>query len=176
MGKLQNTIKKRDLILKMGNQEDVEALIDLITEKTINMITPLITKGIKGDRGDKGDKGKIPRKGIDYLTKTEIKSLIEEIRKKVQKRIPKPKDGIDGYIPIKGIDYFDGKNGKDETIKIKDVVEKINTLTEVLNLEVLKGLKEFIIRNMPRAKSGGGGMGLPVPQTFSGNGSTTSFT
>lgn len=49
---------------------------------TYNDFTPEQLASLKGDKGDKGDNG------IDG------------------------KDGADGYTPVKGIDYFDGVNGK----------------------------------------------------------------
>ncbi len=75
--------------------------------------------------------------------------------------------GEPGYTPIKGVDYFDGedgkigkvgpagksikgepgkagKDGKDGIeIKPKEIVEKLNTLKNVLEVKVLKGYKDL---------------------------------
>lgn len=61
----------------------------------------------------KGEKGDTPVKGIDYFTKEEIDKVKSELRPIKGKDYFDGKDGKDGYTPIKGIDYFNGKDGKD---------------------------------------------------------------
>jgi len=97
---------------------------------------------IKGKQGDQGEPGKTPEKGKDYFTKEDI----DQIKKDVLDKIPKPADGI---TPKKGTDYFtekeiqqiktdilkqipkpkDGEHGKDAVIDyeiiISSVIEKV---------------------------------------------------
>ena len=104
--------------------------------------------GDKGDKGDKGEKGEQGERGFQGET------------------------GKDG----KGID---GKNG--DIITSEEVATKLNTLEEVLDTKVLKGFKKIIkqledkIFYAGKQKSGGG-MGMPIHETFSVSGSTTSIT
>jgi hypothetical protein len=110
-----------------------------------------------------------------------------EIENKVNEILSSIKDGEkgeDGYTPIKGVDYFDGKDGRDgrDGIGIKgdkgdagidgkdgspdtpiQIVDKINTLEEVIEQKTIKGLSN-IISNLQRAikektvkQMGGGG-------------------
>ena len=116
-------------------------------------------------KGKDGDDGYTPKKGIDYFD---------------GKKGDNGKKGDDGYTPIKGIDYFDGAKGDKGNDGSPDtpqqISSKLNTLEEKLEISVIKGLKKAL----ERIKSGvgrkvGGGMGNPIHQSFSGDGSTTSF-
>jgi hypothetical protein len=52
----------------------------------------------------------------NYLLVSEKNVLDNMIATKLDSiKIPIPKDGKDGYTPIKGVDYFDGTNGKNAT-------------------------------------------------------------
>ncbi|MAF20927.1 MAG: hypothetical protein CMI55_04680 [Parcubacteria group bacterium] len=84
-------------------------------------------KSIKGDKGDQGDKGDSPTK----------KSLINLIKP----LIPKSIIGKDGES-IKGEKGDRGDAGSPD--KPKDVVKKLNTLDNVLDVKVLKGLKPIL--------------------------------
>lgn len=108
-----------------------------------------ILKRIENLRGPKGDKGDTGRDGIDGVT-------------------PKtPKDGKDGS-PDTG----------------KQIVGKLVSLEEADKLpqSAVKGLSELLqkfsirITNAKAGRGGGGGMGNVQFKTFSGDGSTTSFT
>lgn len=137
--------------------------------------------GPPGPKGEKGDKGDKPIAGIDYpipLNGKDGKDADEsKIIDAVTKKIPKPKDG---YTPIKGVDYFDGidgapgKDGSPDTAN--QIVEKLNTLEEVLDLKVLKGFRTIVSNLKKSINQKGGGLGLPVHETFNGDGTTTSFT
>jgi len=64
----------------------------------------------------------------------------------------------------------------------EQIAKKLNTLDEKVDWTVIKGLKKIIenlnkaIREKGATKSGGGGMGLPVHQSFSTSSSTTTIT
>lgn len=162
----EQTDKKSDQIdLVLDNIKDGENGKDGKDGKSI--------KGDKGDsiKGDKGDDGKTP-------AKTFLLSLIKPL-------IPKPKKGDKGDN-IKGDKGELGEKGKDGSPdKPKDIVKKLNTLENVLDVKVLKGLSPILktIQDSIRAINkgggsvgGGGGMGTPIHQSFPCDGATTSFT
>jgi hypothetical protein len=53
-------------------------------------------------------------KVADFLDKGAISILeqIEELETTLTERINNVRDGVDGYTPIKGVDYVDGKDGR----------------------------------------------------------------
>lgn len=81
--------------------------------------------------------------------------------------------GKDGYTPIKGVDYFDGKNGSPDTGE--QIVEKINTLENVIDIKTIKDfpiiegtadikrqmdtIGNQVLRLLSRPKTTGGGGG-----------------
>lgn len=78
------------------------------------------------------------------LKTNELRNLLSEIKK--IKATP-GKDGVDGYTPIKGKDYFDGepgKNGSPDTAE--QVKEKLESLKDEdrLDASAIKGLDELI--------------------------------
>lgn len=102
-------------------------------------------ESVKGEKGDKGDKGDTPKKGVDYLTDDEVKGLIDYVVK-----LAKPKKGID-YVDGKngkdGRDGIDGKNGIDgrdgidgNLIDGKTIAERLNKYKGVLSIDVLEGV------------------------------------
>lgn len=127
-----------------------------------------------------GKDGKTPIKGTDYLTSPEIEAFKLEIK------------------PIKGKDYFDGKNGKDgmngkngkdgkDGINGKDgkdgengspdspkeIVNKLESLRgrDKLSIDAIKDLGEILKR--PRSVSifgGGGGSGSSLPNQTGNSG------
>lgn len=63
------------------------------------------------------------KKSVNLMVKQEVGKIV----------IPKPKDGMNGYTPIKNIDYFDGINGKNATDE-----------------QVSKAVSEYIKKNPPK--------------------------
>lgn len=132
------------------------------SKELIDLIIPLIPPPVKGDSG----------KDAPLPTKKELLKLIKPL-------IPEVKDG---YTPIKGKDYFDGKNGKDGTeIKPLEIAEKLNTTKQSVEMKVINGLEkalDLLGKNIQEAlrKSGGGGMGQPQHERFSTSSSTTTIT
>ena len=79
---------KQELLAKVeGALKDHEKSLKRINDKADSL------QSIKGDKGDKGDT---------------VLPDHERIVKDVLAKIPKPKDG---YTPVKGVDYWDGKDG-----------------------------------------------------------------
>jgi sugar lactone lactonase YvrE len=80
--------------------------IPMMPEKMKMEMEGVSLVAIKGEKGEKGETGE---RGSDGRDADESKII-----KKVSKQIPIPKDGKDGiagYTPIKGLDYFDGEIG-----------------------------------------------------------------
>ena len=114
-------------------------------------------RGEKGDSiiGPRGPMGAKPVQGINY-----------EIPKNGQMG-PKPIAGIDYPIPKDGEQGFAGKDGSPDTPQ--QIANKLNTLTEVIDKSVIKGLDTFL-QNLQRSirektKVFGGGGGASTPKT-----------
>ena len=107
------------------------------------------------------------RDGKDADEKRILKKLLEIIK------LPE-----NGYSPVKGKDYFDGKDGSPDTPE--QIADKINTLEEKIEIKTIKGLKTYfdnIIKKIQDVKSntsGRGGMGNVTHKTFSVSSATTS--
>lgn len=83
-----------------------------------NISSIQLQKGDKGDKGEKGDKGKDGKNG---------------------------KDGKDGRNGIDGINGLNGKDGTDGSPDTPEqIVEKINTLENVIERKTIKGLDTVI--------------------------------
>lgn len=78
---------------------------------------------------------------------------LDSLTKEIEKRLSEVKDG---YTPVKGLDYVDGKDGKDgrdgkdgsdgSPDTPDQIADKLNTLKEEINMEVIKGLKKELER------------------------------
>jgi len=120
-------------------------------------------ESIKGDKGDPGEDAQ-----VDHAY------IIQE----VLARIPKPKDG---YTPIKGIDYFDGKDGTHKVgwgahpLRIFDsndtVIEKVTRELKFANATVTRAA-DGVVTVTP---SGTGGSGFQAPTSGTVDGSNTVF-
>ncbi len=118
----------------------------------------------QGEKGDKGDEGRQPVAGTDF---------------------PIPKNGNDG-MDGEGKEGKKGEDGSPDTPQ--QVVKKLNTTEETIDLSVIKGLKEMFddlslrITNINARRGGGGakggGMGNVLVETPSGtiDGANTTFT
>ena len=137
-------------------------------DEIITLIKPLIPQPVKGDKGDmpKAEnilaliKPLIP-KVKDGKTPTD-----EELLNLIRPLIPAPLNGKDGR---------DGVDGSPDKPKI--IAEKLNTLKDVVENDVIKGLTNLInnLRQSIRENKKGGGMGNAIHETFLGDGLTTSF-
>jgi hypothetical protein len=126
-------------------QEQLEVKVDTVKEELKKKFAEELNyeidpESIRGFKGDKGDNGYTPIKDIDYFDGKDGYIPI------------KGKDYFDGYTPVKGKDYFDGKDGveipglpgKDGSPDTPDeIVEKLNTLEEVVESSVIKGLPKL---------------------------------
>jgi hypothetical protein len=72
-----------------------------------------LKKGDKGDTGATGPRGYTPKSGVDYYSKDQMESMVRSICNDFK---TKTKVDVESYLkaatPIKGKDYFDGKDGK----------------------------------------------------------------
>jgi hypothetical protein len=138
-----NTIKKEKESFEDISSErmvKIDVAISKIETKK-NELTDFIDSKIKNTRTDFTDEINL------------VKNLLSEIKKikSTPGKDGKSIKGDDGYTPIKGIDYFDGKDGKDgvdgengspdTAIQIAD---KLNTLEEIIDQKVIKGLSKKI--------------------------------
>lgn len=158
---IYEVVKKE--ILKFFVPMTAEVIKSLDKERIKKSITPVKGKdyfdgeeGDKGERGEKGDNGE---------------SVVGE----------RGKSGVDGRDGRDGKEGKQGKDGKDGSPDTaRQVVEKVNKnkgvlIESVTNLaEELIAMKKRLVRET--ARGGGGGMGKPVHDQFSGNGVDTVFT
>ena len=165
-------------------QEAIESLNTKITKTFESVLSDAINNAIN----------QIQKEGEVIFSK-----ILEELETKIGPPGPPGPNGLPGdagYTPIKGVDYFDGKEGATpdilevakETVAImpkpqdgkdgspdtgKEIVEKINKTEVKPEFQIdAKHIKNLRVGG----KRGGGGMGSPVPQTFACNGVLTSFT
>jgi hypothetical protein len=87
------------------------------------------TQGIQGKQGIQGEPGYTPKRGTDYWTPEDVNAMADDVAENVSPKIYDGEwwvydsskkslipsgikaEGVDGYTPQKGIDYFDGKQG-----------------------------------------------------------------
>lgn len=68
----------------------------------------------------------------------QLKNFLDEAKSQIK----------DGYTPIKGVDYFDGKDGKDGSPDSgEDIIAKINTSQSQIDIERIAGSKGFITQS-----------------------------
>lgn len=84
-------------------------------------------------------------KSVSQETK-ELKKEFKNNLKQLRDFIDEAKSQIkDGYTPVKGVDYFDGKDGKDGSPDTgEQIIEKINASNTLIDLERIAGSKGFI--------------------------------
>ena len=109
------------------------------TTLTITSASGTSSANLKGDKGDKGDPGYTPQKNVDYFdgqngkdgTSVTVANVSESAAdggnnvvtfsdgKSVT--IKNGNKGESGYTPVKGVDYFDGKDG---TMTFEDLTDE----------------------------------------------------
>src|SRR3990167_6678899 len=116
----------------------------------------------------------------DVFVGDQIKKVMNEmIGRKIKEFDMKISKVKDGYTPIKGKDYFDGKHGIE--IKPAEIRDKLETLKddERLSIKAIKGLKEALelLKKMKTMYVGGGTANKLVAIDFSSslNGALTTF-
>ncbi len=97
---------------------------------------------VKGEKGETGDDGYTPIKGKDYLTDGELDSIISYILKEATPIKGKDYDdgetGPTGFTGPRGSDGLNGRDGSPDSPE--QIIDKINTLENVLNISVIKGV------------------------------------
>ena len=127
--------------------------------------------GEEGITTIKGDRGHTPTRGVDYLTPNEVSQLKKELKGKNGKT-PTTNELLSLIQPLIP-EVKDGKDADEMAIR-EALMEEIEEMLTKQNTEFDKKLRD--IQRAKREKGGGGGLSLPVSQTFSGDGATTSFT
>lgn len=157
-------------------EQIVPKLFKEVTEEIEEEIERL-TKEVK-----KGDKGDTPKVGIDFeqpkdgepgkdyiLTSKDKAEIASKIKVPVVEKIIEKTEVIKPIVT---------EVAKHETAE--QIAGKLNTLTEKVDIKVIKGLEKWLkgIKENIREKKGGGGggMGNVVHEQFTGDGVTTSYT
>ena len=148
-------LKRLSSVMTEGNIAILEYLdeIDDKVEKGIPALTEIMDKvkgkdsevpGPKGDRGDRGPKGDSIRgeRGIQGISGRDGRD---------------GKNGRDARTPVKGVDYFDGKNGIDGAPDTgEEIIDKINKTPVgpgyLIDNEHVEGFDE--LRTIVRATAG----------------------
>ena len=98
-------------------------LVGKMEDSGLQINVRMLASGPKGEKGEKGDKGEQGLPGLDGKSlefhwngtqlgiRIEGETTYQYVDLKGEKG-DKGDNGEDGYTPIKGIDYFDGKDGK----------------------------------------------------------------
>ena len=97
---------------------DTEVDVSLVPSAT--EINPESYVALRGLKGDKGDDGVVGRDGTDGQDGVGITSITQNQDGTLSinlddgtSYLTEPLKGADGYTPVKGVDYFDGTNGRD---------------------------------------------------------------
>jgi hypothetical protein len=142
--------------------------------------------------------GYTPIKGKDYfdgkdvdenqiiknvLSKIKIKDGKDADEKKILEKLLKIiKLPENGYTPVKGKDYFDGKDGSPDTPE--QIANKLNTLEEKVEIKVIKGLETYFNNinkkiqevKSQKSSSGSGGSSNTIHESRAVDSATTSIT
>jgi len=186
MEEITNAVVDREL---KRLQREIEDKVEKWLNGLINTMIQEKFTGEKGEDGRGGIDGKDGKDGMDGKDGRDGKDGKDGHNGKDGKD---GKKGKDGMTPVAGVDYMTNdeskvmirqaaqiiladKRGKDGSPDTPDeVVEKINESKKQIEPSQIRGL-EKLVRGIT-VKSGGGGMGQPIPFSFTGDASTTSFT
>lgn len=111
---IQDSIQQTDnLDLDIITEDDITKVE--ITRKDGTKKEAIVSSGGTNNYKDLANKPSINNVELTDDKSTEDLGIIEDVRNYIEenKEELKGADGKDGYTPIKGIDYFDGENGKD---------------------------------------------------------------
>lgn len=161
--------KKKQEIMKELNKEVFKMLNDVKKQ--------ILKAENNADMELKGIVSDFQSKYSETINKV-IQEHIDEdaIAEKAFKKIPTPENGKDAD-PKDVVSLVLKELPKE--ITPEELVKKINTLNEKMEISVIKGLGKIlgILKvNLKNVKGGGGGMGNWIHETFTGDGSTTTFT
>lgn len=118
-----------DLLERKETQGILRRLADDLTKKTAVEIAMELKKG------DRGEPGYSPVKGKDYFTDEEIGKIAQFIKDSVKEEVR----------PKKGVDYFDGEDGRnaDESEMMKRLKTLIPTVEEIVAKVPVPELPKF---------------------------------
>lgn len=174
-GKKWSLLKKRYSFLKKSfvyTIQDENGVKKDVTSLKNPTVASAIEKAaiIQGDKGDPGKDGHTPIPGVDFLTKKELDSIVNEIVTECMAMMPVPKDGDpgkDGVIPKAGIDYPTMAQVREWANREVNIIAKKLQPTQVKEIKTVvkemgmtkEEIKDFIKENIPKKDllSGGGG-------------------
>lgn len=148
--------------MKVENKEEMTAILTVIKKMTAEMTA-------KMEQGNTDDMEKKKKEMMAYCMKN-MRTLMAEHKSRlteIDNKMAQIRDGRDGRIPIKGVDYFDGKDIDENAIieklrlnpeDIRNKLEKLEN-NERLDIKAIRGLTERL-EEIEERKIGGGGGGL----------------
>lgn len=154
---LLNDPIRRNEVLKAHINELVKQYVDEFKQEATQEIRRILEEkvGQDGLTTLKGERGYTAQKGVDYLTPEEMAAIKAEIT---------PQKGthyFDGEQGTPGTNGLNGINGQDALHQPDRIATALNTLTEKIEIKVIKGLRKEIERlgKEIQARGGGGGGG-----------------
>lgn len=179
---------KLNFVLTYLLQEEVSDYLNKVKKDLEKGLDVLQKKMVLLDKIEKGKDGYTPIKDKDYFDEKDADEI--KIIRNVLSKIRIPKDGKDAdeeaifkKLLSKIPEPKNGEPGKDGSPdKPEQIADKLNTLEEKVEMNVIKGLKNYFdnfnkkLQGIKSSKSGGEGMGLPIHETFNVDSTTTSIT
>lgn len=100
--------------------DGLDTEVDVSLVPSLAEMKPETYVALRGLKGDKGDDGVVGRDGTDGQDGVGITSITQNQDGTLSinlddgtSYVTEPLKGADGYTPVKGVDYFDGTNGRD---------------------------------------------------------------
>lgn len=192
---LRNKIPPRNLKTQVSEPLYETRIIDMIREVK-NMRVELNSLKSLVQNENKNESMKIKQYLDDQVMKAirSMETRAEKLVRDVEERIKNAKGlkGDPGATPVLGVDFFNGEDADEEKIteqvtkNVRKIVEKQkNSVVGEVKQSLIGELKDFIaehirkyssdIRSIQSKVALGGGMGMPVKFSFSGDDSTTEF-
>lgn len=183
-----NALSKKDFVdsfekvvnLIMGIQKQQSEAISNLEETYANLLSKMDSDHSERFRTLKGQVNNLfvgdQLKRMDQETKASVfelrKTINELVDKKIQDIDNKLSQIRDGYTPVKGKDYFDGKHGTE--ITSKQIIEKLKGF---LDIDSIKNLREMLTKIMESRRLGMRKIPISriVDLSASVNGSATTF-
>lgn len=185
-----NALNKKDFVdsfekvidLVVGIQKQQGEAINRLEETYKNLLLKMDSDHLERFNTLKGQVDDVfvgdQLKRMDSETKITVANMRQMIIKIIDEKIEEVDNKIsevkDGYTPIKGKDYFDGRHGTE--ITSEKILEK---LKDKLNIDSIKDLR-IVLNKMAGSRSGMSGMRkIPIPRivdlSADANGSATTF-
>lgn len=136
---LKNILEKMASVVVKIEKRNAEVITDLQTQHA---------RLLKTAKEDLSTSEKELKNKAGYLLKEhkELINTVKSVLTRLERRIEEIKDGEDGAPGAKGEDGINGTDGSPDTPE--EIASKLNTLDSSVNIEVIKGLKEELSKNI----------------------------